>query len=152
MWRERELNVKNDIVDVLRRSAAVVDSRITDLGIEIQKQIDEQKRMEAKLEEASREPGKSFSSILGFLLLSSYLLLKLCFVCQEGKKYLKNLKPWFLHFLSKWVPCKVNYVNTKRLLLIFILCRLMCSPFPAFLIGRCVFLLCNEFLDTLKEI
>ncbi|KAL6129097.1 hypothetical protein ACLB2K_072450 [Fragaria x ananassa] len=58
VWRERELNVKNDIVDVLRRSAAVVDSRITDLGIEIQKQIDEQKRMEAKLEEASREPGR----------------------------------------------------------------------------------------------
>ncbi|KAL6124537.1 hypothetical protein ACLB2K_077049 [Fragaria x ananassa] len=58
VWRERELNVKNDIVDVLRRSAAVVDSRITDLGIEIQKQIDERKRMEAKLEEASREPGR----------------------------------------------------------------------------------------------
>lgn len=57
MWRERELNVKNDIVDVLRRSAAVVDSRITDLGIEIQKQIDERKRIEVKLEEASREPG-----------------------------------------------------------------------------------------------
>lgn len=57
MWRERELNVKNDVVDVLRRSAAVVDSRITDLGMEIQKQIDERKRIEAKLEEASREPG-----------------------------------------------------------------------------------------------
>ncbi|PRQ57258.1 putative aminoacyltransferase, E1 ubiquitin-activating enzyme [Rosa chinensis] len=58
VWRERELNVKNDVVDVLRRSAAVVDSRITDLGMEIQKQIDERKRIEAKLEEASREPGR----------------------------------------------------------------------------------------------
>lgn len=57
MWRERELNVKNDVVDVLRRSAAVIDYRITDLGIEIQKQIDERKRIEVKLEEASREPG-----------------------------------------------------------------------------------------------
>lgn len=57
MWRERELNVKNDVVDVLRRSAAVIDYRITDLGIEIQKQIDERKRIEEKLEEASREPG-----------------------------------------------------------------------------------------------
>lgn len=57
MWRERELNVKNDVVDVLRRSAAVIDCRITDLGIEIQKQIDERKRIEVKLEEASREPG-----------------------------------------------------------------------------------------------
>ncbi|KAM5554572.1 E3 ubiquitin-protein ligase BRE1-like 1 [Rosa sericea] len=58
VWRERELNVKNDVVDVLRRSAAVVDSRITDLGIEIQKQIDERKKIEVKLEEASREPGR----------------------------------------------------------------------------------------------
>lgn len=57
MWRERELNVKNDVVDVLRRSAAVIDYRITDLGIEIQKQIDERKRIEVKLEETSREPG-----------------------------------------------------------------------------------------------
>jgi E3 ubiquitin-protein ligase BRE1 len=57
VWRERELNVKNDVVDVLRRSAAVIDCRITDLGIEIQKQIDERKRIEVKLEEASREPG-----------------------------------------------------------------------------------------------
>ncbi|KAK9911102.1 hypothetical protein M0R45_035025 [Rubus argutus] len=58
VWRERELNVKNDVVDVLRRSAAVIDCRITDLGIEIQKQIDERKRIEVKLEEASREPGR----------------------------------------------------------------------------------------------
>lgn len=58
VWRERELNVKNDVVDVLRRSAAVIDYRITDLGIEIQKQIDERKRIEVKLEEASREPGR----------------------------------------------------------------------------------------------
>lgn len=73
MWRERELNVKNDVADVLRRSAAVVDSRITDLGIEIQKQIDERKKFELKLEEASREPGMSISSIVGFLLLSRTL-------------------------------------------------------------------------------
>ncbi|CAB4299823.1 unnamed protein product [Prunus armeniaca] len=57
LWRERELNVKSDIADVFRRSSAVVDSRISDLGIEIQKQIEERKMIEAKLEEASREPG-----------------------------------------------------------------------------------------------
>lgn len=49
--------MKNDIADVFRRSSAVVDSRISDLGIEIQKQIEERKMIEAKLEEASREPG-----------------------------------------------------------------------------------------------
>ncbi|XP_050385967.1 E3 ubiquitin-protein ligase BRE1-like 1 [Argentina anserina] len=58
VWRERELNVKNDVADVLRRSATVIDSRITDLGIEIQKQIDERKKIELRLEEASREPGR----------------------------------------------------------------------------------------------
>ncbi|KAM1140318.1 hypothetical protein ACFX19_041100 [Malus domestica] len=58
VWRERELNVKSDIADVFRRSSAVVESRISDLGTEIQKQIEERKMIEAKLEEASREPGR----------------------------------------------------------------------------------------------
>ncbi|CAL2239422.1 unnamed protein product [Prunus armeniaca] len=57
LWRKRELNVKNDIADVFQRSSAV-DSRISDLGIEIQKRIEERKMIEAKLEEASREPGR----------------------------------------------------------------------------------------------
>ncbi|KAH7519670.1 E3 ubiquitin-protein ligase BRE1-like 1 [Ziziphus jujuba] len=58
VWRERELNVKNDVVDVVRRSCILVDSRVTDLRIEIQKQIDQRKMIEAKLEEASKEPGR----------------------------------------------------------------------------------------------
>lgn len=53
-----ELNMKNDLVDVFRRSSAVSDSRIADLRMEIQKQIDEKLRIETRLEEASREPGK----------------------------------------------------------------------------------------------
>ena len=57
VWKEREINVKSDVVDVLRRSAAIIDSKSTDLRIEIQKQIDERKIYEARLEEASREPG-----------------------------------------------------------------------------------------------
>ncbi|TQD97812.1 hypothetical protein C1H46_016592 [Malus baccata] len=58
LWKERELNAKSDIADVFQRSSAVVESRISDLGIEIQKQIEERKLIEAKLEEASREPGR----------------------------------------------------------------------------------------------
>ncbi|XP_048447748.1 E3 ubiquitin-protein ligase BRE1-like 1 isoform X2 [Pyrus x bretschneideri] len=58
LWKERELIVKSDIAEVFRRSSAVVESRISDLGIEIQKQIEERKLIEAKLEEASREPGR----------------------------------------------------------------------------------------------
>ncbi|KAK9273096.1 hypothetical protein L1049_017903 [Liquidambar formosana] len=57
-WREKEVNVKNDVVDVFRRSSAVADYRITELGIEIQKQIDQRNLIETKLEEASREPGR----------------------------------------------------------------------------------------------
>ncbi|KAL5571647.1 hypothetical protein UlMin_021244 [Ulmus minor] len=58
MWKERELNVKSDVVDVVRRSAAIVDSKVTDLRMEIQKKIAERNRFEKKLEEASREPGR----------------------------------------------------------------------------------------------
>ncbi|XP_021279613.1 E3 ubiquitin-protein ligase BRE1-like 1 isoform X1 [Herrania umbratica] len=57
-WREKELSIKNDIADVFRRSLAVADSRASHLGAEIQRQIEERKRIEAKLEEASREPGR----------------------------------------------------------------------------------------------
>ncbi|KAH8488356.1 hypothetical protein H0E87_024143 [Populus deltoides] len=58
VWKERELNMKNDLVDVCRRSTAVVDSRVADLGKEIQKQINERNIIETNLEESSREPGR----------------------------------------------------------------------------------------------
>ncbi|KAL5798900.1 hypothetical protein ACOSQ2_003720 [Xanthoceras sorbifolium] len=58
IWREMELNMKNDLVDVFRRSSALADARIADLGIEIQRQIDVRNSIEFKLEEASREPGR----------------------------------------------------------------------------------------------
>ncbi|MFS8022779.1 putative transcription factor C2H2 family [Helianthus anomalus] len=57
-WREKEFNMKNDIGDVLRQSSAVSDSRIRDLQMEIQKQVDRKKLIESKLEAASREPGR----------------------------------------------------------------------------------------------
>lgn len=57
MWRERELIIKNDIADVSRRSAAVADSRATDMRMEMQRQIEERNRIESKLKEAAREPG-----------------------------------------------------------------------------------------------
>lgn len=61
MWNERELIIKNDMVDVFRRSSAIDDSRAADLRVEIQKQIEERNRLESKLEEASREPGSKKS-------------------------------------------------------------------------------------------
>ncbi|MBA0802189.1 hypothetical protein Gohar_012509 [Gossypium harknessii] len=57
-WKEKELSIKNDIADVFQRSLAISDSRASHMGAGIQRQIDERKRIEAKLEEASREPGR----------------------------------------------------------------------------------------------
>lgn len=56
-WREMELSMKNDMIDVYRRCSAVADSRMTDLGMEIEKQNNEKKILEVRLAEASREPG-----------------------------------------------------------------------------------------------
>ncbi|XP_039034318.1 E3 ubiquitin-protein ligase BRE1-like 1 isoform X2 [Hibiscus syriacus] len=71
-WREKELNIKNDIADVFQRSLAVSNSRASYLGAEIQRQIDERKRIEAKLEEASREPGRKEIIVDFKNLLSSF--------------------------------------------------------------------------------
>lgn len=57
-WREKEINIKNDIVDVFQQSSAVAESRITELRGEIHKQIIEKNLIETKLEEASMEPGR----------------------------------------------------------------------------------------------
>lgn len=57
-WREREVNMKTDLADVFRRSSAVSDSRITQLGMEIQIQINNKYLIESKLEEATKEPGR----------------------------------------------------------------------------------------------
>uniref|UniRef100_A0A5B7BUQ2 E3 ubiquitin protein ligase n=1 Tax=Davidia involucrata TaxID=16924 RepID=A0A5B7BUQ2_DAVIN len=57
-WREKEMIMKNDLVDVFHRSSAVAESRITELEIEMQKQINEKNLIETKLEEGSREPGR----------------------------------------------------------------------------------------------
>ncbi|TYI69715.1 hypothetical protein E1A91_D08G172600v1 [Gossypium mustelinum] len=57
-WREKELSIKNDIADVLRRSLAIADSKASHLEAEIQQKFDEIKGIEVKLEEVSREPGR----------------------------------------------------------------------------------------------
>lgn len=49
--------MKNELVDVLQRSSAVADSRISDLEVEIEKYCKEKDLIEVKLEEASKEPG-----------------------------------------------------------------------------------------------
>ncbi|XP_022145595.1 E3 ubiquitin-protein ligase BRE1-like 1 [Momordica charantia] len=58
IWREKELNIKNNILDILRRSSTVSDTRINDLGMLIQKHKDEKKSIENKLAEVLKEPGR----------------------------------------------------------------------------------------------
>ncbi|GAB2271016.1 ubiquitin-like modifier hub1 [Dionaea muscipula] len=57
-WREREANFQNELGDVYRRASFVAESRISQVGEEIRKQIDERRRIEAKLEDSLREPGR----------------------------------------------------------------------------------------------
>lgn len=56
-WREKESLLKNELVDVLQRSSAVADSRISDLEVEIERYNKKKDLIEVKLQEASKEPG-----------------------------------------------------------------------------------------------
>jgi E3 ubiquitin-protein ligase BRE1 len=58
VWREKESIIKTDIYEVFHQFSSIADTRIAELGIEIQKQTKERKLIESKLEEASREPGR----------------------------------------------------------------------------------------------
>ncbi|GFP80931.1 E3 ubiquitin-protein ligase bre1-like 1 [Phtheirospermum japonicum] len=55
-WREKDCHMKNEFVDVLHRSSAVANSRISDLEVEIQRYIKEKDIIQGKVEEASKEP------------------------------------------------------------------------------------------------
>ncbi|KAL3537048.1 hypothetical protein ACH5RR_000414, partial [Cinchona calisaya] len=57
-WREKEMHFKIELLDVNHRSASVADSRISELEKETQKYLHEKNLIEAKLEEASREPSR----------------------------------------------------------------------------------------------
>ncbi|CAN7138347.1 unnamed protein product [Brassica rapa subsp. narinosa] len=57
-WREREISIKNELVDVARRSSSVADSRMASLDVEIQKQVDYKSRIKTRLENISKERGR----------------------------------------------------------------------------------------------
>lgn len=56
-WRERQANLSIDSCDVYRRFCTVADSRINDLGAEIEKQRDARKHVEVQLAAYIQEPG-----------------------------------------------------------------------------------------------
>jgi E3 ubiquitin-protein ligase BRE1 len=58
VWKEREINIKNELGDVSRKTSAVTDSRMASLDSEIQKQLDEKMRIKTRLGNISRERGR----------------------------------------------------------------------------------------------
>ncbi|KAL3616482.1 ubiquitin-like modifier hub1 [Castilleja foliolosa] len=57
-WREKDHHMKNEFVEVFHRSSALANSRISDLEVEIQRNIKQKDIIEVKLEEATKEPGR----------------------------------------------------------------------------------------------
>ncbi|KAJ0112961.1 hypothetical protein Patl1_00150 [Pistacia atlantica] len=109
-WREMELNMKNDLVDVFRRSSAVSDSRIADLRMEIQNQIDEKLRTETRLGEASREPGRK-EIIAEFKALVSSFPEEMSSMQSQLSKYKETALD--IHTLRADVQSLSNVLNRK---------------------------------------
>lgn len=70
--------MKNELVDVLHRSSVVVDSRISDLEIEIQRYKKEKDQIEAKLEEACKEPGMDIWSRYSDFTPAAFFVINKC--------------------------------------------------------------------------
>ncbi|KAL0913008.1 hypothetical protein M5K25_016437 [Dendrobium thyrsiflorum] len=58
LWHEREVTMKGDLADVTGKIAELSELRIAELEQELQKYTQDQNLLEAKLEEALREPGR----------------------------------------------------------------------------------------------
>lgn len=71
-WREKEMYVKNELVDFHNRSATAADSRISDLEKEMEKQRNEKNLIAARLDEASQGPSRKEIIAEFRTLLSSF--------------------------------------------------------------------------------
>ncbi|KAH9625585.1 hypothetical protein KSS87_001455 [Heliosperma pusillum] len=58
LWKERDSVVRNDLGETFRRTLTTAGSRIHELETDIRRLKDQRKRIEAMLQEASREPGR----------------------------------------------------------------------------------------------
>nr|GMD77663.1 E3 ubiquitin-protein ligase BRE1-like 1 [Ipomoea batatas] len=109
-WREKEMNLKNDLLDVLHRSSTVADSRINDLEMEIQKHKRERNLIEMRLEEASREPGRK-EIISEFKTLVSSFPEEMGSMQNQLRKYKETAAN--VHSLRADVQSLSNILNQK---------------------------------------
>ncbi|KAK4755645.1 hypothetical protein SAY87_009402 [Trapa incisa] len=109
-WREMELNLKNDMIDVYRRCSAVADSRMTDLGMEIEKHNNEKKMIEVKLAETSKEMGRQ-EIITDFKALLTTFPEEMELMQTQLSKYKADAVD--IHLLKADVQSLSNIINVK---------------------------------------
>ncbi|RZR90691.1 hypothetical protein BHM03_00018630 [Ensete ventricosum] len=71
IWREKEVKLKVELADIVRRVAAFSGSRIVELEQILQKLADERVLLEIKLEEAAREPKSKDNEYKAWALVHS---------------------------------------------------------------------------------
>ncbi|XP_057808384.1 E3 ubiquitin-protein ligase BRE1-like 1 isoform X2 [Salvia miltiorrhiza] len=109
-WREKESLMKNELVDVLQRSSAVANSRISDLEAEIERYIKEKDLIEVKLDEASKEPGRK-EIIAEFKALVSSFPEKMGSMQNQLAKHKETAAD--IHSLRADVESLTNILNRK---------------------------------------
>ncbi|CAH9083731.1 unnamed protein product [Cuscuta epithymum] len=109
-WKEKEMSLKNDVLDALHRSSAVADSRIKELEMEIQKHKHERSLIEARLEEATREPGRK-EIISEFRTLVSSFPEEMGSMQSQLSKYKETAAN--VHYLRADVQSLSNILNQK---------------------------------------
>ncbi|KAL9259499.1 E3 ubiquitin-protein ligase BRE1-like 1-like protein [Drosera capensis] len=110
-WREREANILNELGDLYGRTSFVAESRINELGVEIQKQIDERHMIETKILDSLREPGRK-EIISKFKVLASSFPENMNAMQSQLSKYKETAKG--IHSLRANVQSLTNVLSRKR--------------------------------------
>ncbi|GAB2224302.1 hypothetical protein Drorol1_Dr00005055 [Drosera rotundifolia] len=110
-WREREANVLNELGDLYGRTSFVAESRINELGVEIQKQIDERHMIETKIQDSVREPGRK-EIISKFKVLASSFPENMNAMQSQLSKYKEAAKG--IHSQRANVQSLTNVLSRKR--------------------------------------
>ncbi|KAL9252735.1 E3 ubiquitin-protein ligase BRE1-like 1-like protein [Drosera capensis] len=110
-WREREANILNELGDLYGRTSFVAESRINELGVEIQKQIDERHMIETKIQDSLREPGRK-EIISKFKVHASSFPENMNAMQSQLSKYKEAAKG--IHSLRANVQSLTNVLSRKK--------------------------------------